>query len=388
MTQPLTAYLAPVIFDGEQSFHDHALLVESDRFVGIVAHSRIPTGVTIETLGHGTLAPGYVDLQVNGGGGVMFNDDPSPATLRIMAAAHVRLGATSILPTLITDTAEHVHTAIDSVEQAFEEGVDGIIGLHLEGPHLSPARKGAHDGTLIRSMSDSEHRLLLEATERLPALMLTLSPENVSAAQMRTLANAGVILSLGHTSASSADCQAAVENGVSCVTHLFNAMTQLGNREPGVVGAALSLGELNAGLIADGIHVHPQNMGIALRAKQGPGKIYLVTDAMACAGSETDNFILNGRRIERRDGRLTLEDGTLAGADLDLSMALRNIVDSTATPLKSALAMVTSIPASIIGREQESGYISVGRHADFIHLDERLKLTQVWQNGVPVNCDT
>ncbi len=388
MTQPLTAYLAPVIFDGELSFHDHALLVESDRFAGIVAHSRIPTGATIKIIGHGTLAPGYVDLQVNGGGGVMFNDDPSSATLRIMAAAHARLGATSILPTLITDTAEHVRTAIDAVEQALEESVDGIMGLHLEGPHISPARKGAHAETLIRSMSDSEHRLLLEATERLPVLMLTLSPENVSAAQMRTLADAGVILSLGHTNASSADCQAAVENGVSCVTHLFNAMTQLGNREPGVVGAALSLGELNAGLIADGIHVHPQGMGIALRAKQGPGKIYLVTDAMACAGSEADHFILNGRRIERRDGRLTLEDGTLAGADLDLSMALRKLIDSTGTPLKSALAMVTSIPASIVGQGQELGNISAGRRANFIHLDEHLKLTQVWQNGVPVNCDT
>ncbi len=384
MTAQLTAYLTPAIFDGKQSYSDHALMVESDHFAGIVAQSEIPSGVKIETLANGTLAPGYVDLQVNGGGGVMFNDDPSLVTLKTMVAAHTRLGATSILPTLITDSDKYIYAAIDAVEQAHVEGVEGIIGLHLEGPYLSPSRKGAHDESLIRPMSTGEHKLLLEATKRLPLLMLTLSPENVSAVQMRTLADAGVILSLGHTNASSDDCRAAVKNGVSCVTHLFNAMSQLGNREPGVVGAALALGELNAGLIADNFHVHSQSMGIALRAKQGPGKIYLVTDSMACAGSQVDHFILNSRRIERHNGRLILKDGTLAGADLDLSSALRNIVNCTGMPLDSALAMATSIPAGVIGRGQDLGYIAEGRRADFIHLNEQHKLTQVWQKGVPI----
>jgi len=385
MTEQLTAYLSPAIFDGEHIHHDHALLVESGCFTAIVARSDIPSGANMEKLGSGTIAPGFVDLQVNGGGGVMFNDDPSVVTLKTMVEAHACLGATAILPTLITDNAEHVQAAITAVEQAVSEGMVGIIGLHLEGPHLSPSRKGAHDESQIRPMTTKEHQLLLEQVERLPLLMLTLSPENVSTDQLRSLADAGIILSLGHTNASSADCQVAVENGVTCVTHLFNAMTQLGNREPGVVGAALSFGELNAGLIADTYHVHPQSMGIALRAKKGPGQIYLVTDAMACAGSKADFFFLNGRRIERNNGRLTLEDGTLAGADLDLSRAIFNIVNSTETPLYSALAMATSIPAEVIGCGQTYGTIAEGRPADFLHLDDELSLLQVWKNGVPVS---
>ena len=381
MTHSQTAFLAPAIFDGEIIYSNHAILVESDCFRGIVAENNIPVDARVEVFDKGTLAPGFVDLQVNGGGGLMLNDDPSVVTLGVMAKAHARLGATSILPTLITDTAEHVRAAIDAVEQARKQSIPGIIGLHLEGPHLSPARKGAHDESLIRSMSDADHRLLLEAAERLPLLMLTLSPENVTVEQISTLADAGVILSLGHTNVSFADCIEAVENGVSCVTHLFNAMSQLGNREPGVVGAALALGGLNAGLIADCIHVHPQSMSIALEAKQAPGKIYLVTDAMACAGSDVDHFILNDRRINRRNGRLTLEDGTLAGADLDLSTAVRNIVETTGTGLDFALAMATSIPAKVIGKKGETGHIIEGRKADFLLLDKDFTLSRVWQHG-------
>ena len=385
MTLSQIAYIAPSVFDGENYYRDHALLVESGRFSGIVTRNSVPADARIESFNKGTLAPGYVDLQVNGGGGLMFNDEPSADTLATMAQAHARLGATSILPTLITDTAEHVRAAIDAVEDACSQSVPGIIGLHLEGPHLSPARKGAHDESLIRPMSDADHALLIEAAERLPLLMLTLSPENVSAEQMQSLATAGVIVSLGHTSVGSADCAAAVENGASCVTHLFNAMTQMGNREPGVVGAALALGDLNAGLIADGIHVHPHSMSIALRAKQGPGKIFLVSDAMACAGSEIDHFILNDRRINRSNGRLTLEDGTLAGADLDLTTALKNIVTTTGTALDVALAMATSIPAAVVGKGDETGCIAEGLKADFVLLDDDLSLSAVWQSGEVVD---
>ena len=385
MTDNLKAYIAPAIFDGLRILEEQALLVESQLFAGIVPASDIPAGAITKKFAAGIIAPGYVDLQVNGGGGIMFNDDQSVSTLSMIAAAHLRLGTTSILPTLISDTADRVHSAIDAVEQALAEGTKGIAGLHLEGPHLSPKRKGAHAQSLIRTMSDDDLKLLTEAATRLPVLMVTISPESVSTEQMHALSSAGIILSLGHTNATGADCAAAVENGVSCVTHLFNAMSQLGNREPGVVGAALSQGRLSAGLIADTFHVHPETIGIALRAKRGPGKLFLVTDAMATAGSAIDHFILNGRRIERHEGRLTLEDGTLAGADLDLTTAVRNMTDVVGAPIQSALAMATSIPANIINKKQEIGHINIGQRADFILLDDQIRLARVWQNGALVS---
>jgi N-acetylglucosamine-6-phosphate deacetylase len=381
MSDSLQAYLAPAIFDGERILEAHALLVESGNFRGIVPAGDIPANADVEKIDQGTLAPGYVDIQVNGGGGIMFNDNQSAEALATIAAAHASLGATSILPTLITDTAERIRAAIDAVEQAIAQGIPGIAGLHLEGPHLSPKRKGAHAEPLIRSMADADLKLLMQAAQRLPVLMVTISPESVSSAQIQTLSSAGVILSLGHTTANYSDCVAAVDNGVSCVTHLFNAMSQLGSREPGVVGAALSLGNLSAGLIADTHHVHAQTISTALRAKRGPGQLFLVSDAMATAGSDIDHFILNGRRIERHDGRLTLEDGTLAGADLDLTTAVRNMTDIVGTPLPAALAMATSIPARIIGKERKIGHISKDNRADFILLDDHIQLARVWQNG-------
>ncbi len=381
MTDSVKAYLAPAIFDGERILEGYALLVDSQRFAAILPVSDIPADVVSEEFENGILAPGYVDIQVNGGGGIMFNDNQSVETLATMAAAHASLGATSILPTLITDTAERVSAAINAVEHAIVQGIPGIIGLHLEGPHLSPKRKGAHAEPFIRTMTDVDLELLRQAAQKLPVLMLTISPENVSTEQMLALNAAGVILSLGHTTADYSDCVTAVDNGATCVTHLFNAMSQLGNRDPGVVGAAISLGSLSAGLIADTYHVHPETIGTAIRAKRGPGQLFLISDAMAAAGSTIEHFILNDRRIERHGGRLTLEDGTLAGADLDLSTAVRNMTNIVGTTLQTSLAMATSIPASIVGREQEMGHINRGQSADFILLDDRLQLARVWQKG-------
>ncbi len=384
MTQRPQAYIAPTIFDGVQIFKECALLVQSQQFSGIVPIQDIPSDAVVNAFDRGILSPGYVDLQVNGGGGVMLNDEQSVSVLHTMASAHARLGATSILPTLISDTTERVRAAIDAVEQAILQKVPGILGLHLEGPHLSPKRKGAHSQSLIRSMTEADLQLLLEAATRLPVLMITVSPENVSAEQMQKLSSAGVILSLGHTTASSEDCAAAVSSGVTCVTHLFNAMSQLGNREPGLVGATLSHGELSAGLIADTYHVHPQTIGVALRAKQGPGKLFLVTDAMATAGSDDNDFTLNGRRIERHNGRLTLQDGTLAGADLDLTTAVRNMTEIVGLPFPTSLAMATSIPATVIKQHSVAGHIQQGQSADFILLEDPIRLAGVWRKGKPV----
>ncbi len=383
MTTPATAYLGARIFDGTALHVGRALIVEGGRVVGIVGMRDIPTAATRVSFDGGTIAPGFVDIQVNGGGGLMLNGAPTVDTLRVMAAAHARLGATTILPTLITDTPEVTRRAIAAVERAIVDGVPGIAGLHLEGPHLSQARKGAHDPALIRPMGAGDVEILCDAARRLPVLMVTLAPENVTSAQIRQLADAGIVLSLGHSDCSYPQALAAADSGVACVTHLFNAMSQLGNRAPGLVGAALNHGALSAGLIADLIHVHPVSLALALAAKQGPGRLFLVSDAMAVAGTELDGFTLNGRRITRRNGRLTLQDGTLAGADLDLATAVANVVGLDVAP-ERALAMATAIPAQVIGRGGECGALRPGRRADFILLRDDLSLDAVWRAGVSV----
>ncbi|MGI3186090.1 N-acetylglucosamine-6-phosphate deacetylase [Nioella aestuarii] len=369
MTENRTAYLCPRIFDGSAFHMEGALLVDGGRVVGIVPIGDLDDAIPRHVLTGGILSPGFVDLQVNGGGGVMLNDDQSVDALRRISKAHATLGATSILPTLITDSPEKTVAAIDAVEAAITADIPGIIGLHLEGPHLSVARKGAHEARFIRPMTDRDLAILTEAARRLPVLKMTVAVESVTPAQIRQLTDAGLIISLGHTEASAAQAKEAAAAGATCVTHLFNAMSQLGNREPGLVGTALSQPNLSAGLIADGIHVHPDSIGIALRSKTGPGSIFLVSDAMAVAGSDLQEFRLGTRRVLRTDGRLTLEDGTLAGADLDQLTAIRNLIRWGFADHATALAMATTAPAAVIGETGRLGCLGPGTWADFVHFD-------------------
>ncbi|MCV2869987.1 N-acetylglucosamine-6-phosphate deacetylase [Defluviimonas sp. WL0002] len=373
------AYTAARIFDGEH-LGPGALIVQDGHVVGIAPAA--PCDAKHVDLGQGTIAPGFVDLQLNGGDGVMLNDAPTVETLERMGKAHGGLGATTIFPTLITDTPEKTRAAVKATEAAVAAAVPGIAGLHLEGPHLSIARKGAHDPRLIRPMEGADVGFLADAARRLPRLMVTVAPESVKPEQIRALCAAGIIVSLGHTDADYDTCLVAVGAGARVATHLFNAMSQLGSRNPGLVGAALDCGGLSAGLIADGIHAHPAVIRAALAAKRGPGQIFLVSDAMATAGSGIVRFTLNGRQILRNDGRLTLEDGTLAGADLDLAGALRVMTRDVGLPLDRALAMATSVPAGVAGLHDRCGHLSPGRSADFVFLDQGLHLAGVWRRGV------
>ena len=334
------------MFDGTALHTDRDARFEDGIFTGYASAGNTNGAERIDLAGD-ILSPGYVDLQVNGGDGILFNDDPSVATLTRIAAAHRVLGATRILPTLITDTAEKTRAAIAAVQGAIARGVRGIAGLHLEGPHLSVARKGAHDARYIRPMTEVDLQMLLDAKAKLPVLMVTVAPESVSLDQVTALAEAGILVSLGHTDADFDTCTTYARAGACCATHLFNAMSQLNNRDPGLVGAALHCGTFSAGLIADGIHVHPASMRAAWASKARPGRIFLVSDAMAVAGTDMDSFTLDGREITRSDGRLTLADGTLAGADLDLTRAVSVLVNSVAIPVTDALAAATSIPAEL-----------------------------------------
>ncbi|MDA5094517.1 N-acetylglucosamine-6-phosphate deacetylase [Aliiroseovarius sp. KMU-50] len=337
------------IFDGTTLRDGFAMRFQDGHLTAFGPDTEVPRDGEEIDLDGDILSPGFVDLQVNGGDGVMFNDDPSIGTLRRMSSAHRRLGVRAFLPTLITDTAEKTQAAIAAVTDAISVGVPGIAGLHLEGPHLSTERKGAHDPSLIRPMEPDDLDTLLAAAEDLPVLKVTIAPENVSEEHVRVLSAAGVLVSLGHTNAGYDTCLNYFEAGARCVTHLFNAMSQLGNREPGLVGATLAYGNVSSGLIADAVHVHPETMRAAWQAKTGPGQIFLVSDAMAVAGTDCTEFTLGGRCIRRGDGVLTLPDGTLAGADLDLTKAVRTVVKKVGLPIETALRAATNVPAVLAG---------------------------------------
>jgi N-acetylglucosamine-6-phosphate deacetylase len=342
-------------FDGATLAGPATAQFDGDDFAGAFGTDHHLQGAAEIDLGGDILFAGYVDLQVNGGDGILFNSAPHCDGLRRMAKAHRRLGTTVFLPTLITDTPEVTRAAIAATQDAVAAQVDGIAGLHLEGPHLSLARKGAHAGGLIRPMTEQDLAVYLDAAASLPCLKLTIAPENVTEDQVAQLARAGVILSLGHTDADYDTCLSYFKAGVRATTHLFNAMSQLNSRAPGLVGATLGTGSVSAGVIADGVHVHPQSLRAAWDAKKGPCGLFLVTDAMAVAGSDITEFDLGGRRITRKNRVLSLADGTLAGADLDLTRAVQVMVEDVGISLIEALRAATSIPAALIGLRYGQG---------------------------------
>ncbi|MCV3206601.1 N-acetylglucosamine-6-phosphate deacetylase [Mesorhizobium sp. YC-39] len=372
------------IFDGDD-WHDDAALVVRDGLVeAIIPKGAIPSGIDRIETGGGMLAPGFVDLQVNGGGGVMVNDHPNVASIETICRAHAPFGTTALLPTLITDTPDITAAAVAAGVEAARQKVPGFLGLHLEGPHLSIARKGAHDPTLIRPMTDADQAALIATRRKLPVLLTTIAPESVEAARVSVLAEAGIVVSLGHSDTSYATARAFAEAGATMATHLFNAMSQIGNREPGLAGAALDIGTFNAGIIADGIHVDPATMAIALRAKKGAGRIFLVTDAMATIGTDMTSFTLNGRTIYRKDGSLRLADGTLAGADLDMITAVRYVHRAVGLELGEALRMASLYPAEAIGQAHRLGRFANGTAADIVALSDDLEVKGVWIGGAKV----
>jgi N-acetylglucosamine-6-phosphate deacetylase len=372
------------IFDGTDWHGGQALLIEDGKVKAISDPAHIPAGTEqIDT--HGALiVPGFIDLQVNGGGGVMLNDDQSAEGIARICAAHAKFGTTALLATLITDTREITAAAIAAGRDAKAKKVPGFLGLHLEGPHLSVARKGTHHPALIRPMEEIDLERLLALKGEFDGLMITVAPENTTEDQVRQLAAAGFTVSLGHTNTAYETAEAYVKAGARTATHLFNAMSPLENRTPGLVGAAINLGSLYAGIIADGFHVHPASMSIALRAKQGPGKIFIVSDAMSTIGTDLTGLMLNGRQIYRKDGRLTLADGTLAGADIDMLSSVRFIHEKIGLPFEEALRMASLYPAEAIGVADRKGQLKPGLDADFVVLTKDHAMQGTWIGGTQV----
>ncbi|KKB81100.1 N-acetylglucosamine-6-phosphate deacetylase [Devosia soli] len=380
----LLAVFGARIFDSQAWHDDAALLIEFGEVAGIVRQSDIPAHATRVDLEGGMIVPGFIDLQVNGGGGVLFNNDPSLHTIRTICSAHAQFGTTALLPTLITDTVAVNIAAIAAGVAASTAQVPGFIGLHLEGPHLSLARKGTHDAALIRPMDESDLDRLIEAAANLPNLLCTVAAETVSPEQIARLSEAGAIVSIGHSDANYSDVSEAFAAGATMATHLFNAMSQIGNREPGVVGAVLDHPHVYAGLIADGIHVHPASIGVALRAKRGDGRVFLVTDAMSQTGTDIQTLTLNGRLITRADGALRLADGTLAGADLDMIDAVNFMVDVMELSIDESVRMASLYPAEAMGLSDTYGHLHSGARASFVHLSEDRAVQATWIDGVEV----
>ncbi|MFC7399326.1 N-acetylglucosamine-6-phosphate deacetylase [Chelatococcus sp. GCM10030263] len=372
------ALIGAEVFDGRTRHHDQALIVEDGQILGLSPARDIPADFTTVDLDGGLLTAGFVDLQVNGGGGVQLNAKPTAEGIRAIAAAHARHGTTALLPTVITDDPVVTYGAVTAVRQAIDEGVPGCLGLHMEGPFLSPERKGAHDPAHLRSLNEGE-QLRLTRTG-LPHLLVTVAPEVVGPEQIAALVAAGITVSIGHSNAGYDEVMAAAAAGARCVTHLFNAMSPLTSREPGVVGAALASEQLWCSIIADGHHVHPATLAAAMRAKRGL-PFFLVSDAMATAGSEKNSFTLNGRKVTRKDGRLTLEDGTLAGSDLVMLSAVRFMVETVGVGLEEALRMASLYPAMALGISTRYGRLMPGRRADILHLGDDLDVRGVWIGG-------
>ncbi len=373
------AVAADHVFDGVVLHRDAAVIIEGARIVGLAPRSAASASMATRDLPDGAwLAPGFIDVQVNGGGDVLFNDEPTVAGIRAIAAAHRKFGTTALLPTFITDTPEKTKTAVAAVQELV--GVDpGVLGIHLEGPFLSPERPGVHDPRYIRMPTAADGAAL--AAPRRGVTVVTLAPERAPKGFIRRLASAGVRICLGHSMATYAETRAAMAEGLTGFTHLFNAMRPLGSREPGPIAAALESPDAWFGMIVDGAHVDPAMLRLALR---GAARPMLVTDAMPPVGGRRSGFALYGDEITVRDGQCMRSDGTLAGSMLSMAAAVRNCVRLLDAPLETALRFASAHPASFLGLGDRLGRLAPGYRADLVAIDPgTMEVLDTWIAGRP-----
>jgi len=355
-----------------------AVRLQAGRIAGVGPAETLSSGAQVRDLEGGLLLPGFIDTQVNGGGGVLFNELPTVEGAARIGAAHRKFGTTGFLPTLISDDLAVVASAVEATRRAMAAGVPGVLGLHIEGPFLNARRKGIHDASKFRALDEDAFTLLtsLDAGRTL----VTLAPESVPGDMILRLSRAGVIVAAGHTNASYTTMHHALAQGVTGFTHLFNAMSPLTSREPGVVGAALDNIEAWCGVVVDGKHVDPVVLKLALRCRPAE-KFMLVTDAMPCVGSAETSFMLQGKHITVRSGACYDDYGTLAGSNLDMASAVRNAVDLLGLDLAAAVGMASHNPAQFLGLGHELGRIAVGYRADLVLTDERLNVLETWIGG-------
>lgn len=370
--------VAPRLFDGERWHENCAVSFANGLIIRVGGPAGVDAASSLDVLPPGTiLAPGFVDLQVNGGGGVLLNDQPDAASVRTIIAAHRGFGTTGLLPTLITDVPEKLCQLAAAGPDIAR--IPGVLGLHLEGPFLNPRRKGIHPEAAVRAPRDDDVAAIFAIARQLPVLV-TLAPECVPAGFIAELVAKGVRVAIGHSEATAVQVTAALDEGATAVTHLFNAMSQMTPREPGVVGTALDDRRIISGIICDGVHVASANLRTAFRAV-GRERLALVTDAMPSVGSASATFMLQGRSITLQEARLTDSDGTLAGAHLSMIGAVRNAVALLGASLADALVMASLTPARLLGMEHERGFIKPGYAADFTAFTGDFEMRGTWVAG-------
>ncbi|WP_298395514.1 N-acetylglucosamine-6-phosphate deacetylase [Sphingobium sp.] len=372
------ALVGAAIVQPEGIANDGALLIEDGRIVGVVARDAAPAGYETVALAGGWLLPGFIDTQVNGGGDVLLNDRPDVAGIRAIAQAHRRFGTTGLLPTLISDDAAVVDAAIAAGEAALAQGVPGVLGVHIEGPHLNPVKKGIHDAAKFTAIDPKVLERLTRPT--IGRRIVTLAPELAPPGAIQALHDAGVLVAAGHSLADYDQTVAALREGLTGFTHLFNAMTQLGSREPGMVAAALLDRGSHFGLIVDGLHVHPAALRVAIAARGLDGAM-LVTDAMPPVGGAQDSFTLMGQPIHVVDGTCRGPDGTLAGSALSMAQAFRNAMDMMGCSMVEASRMASGNPARFLRLADQTGAIAPGLRADLVHLDGDRRVQRSWISG-------
>ena len=371
------AVAADHLFDGTTLHDDCAALIEGGEIAQLVGRDNIARGVRVHALPAGAwLVPGFIDVQVNGGGDVLFNDEPTPAGIAAIAAAHRRFGTTTLLPTLISDTPEKMRAARDAVSEAMRSN-PSVLGVHFEGPFLSPDRPGVHDPRMLRRPQARDLELLTGSPDGV--VLVTLAPEVVPDGFVAALTRAGVKVSLGHSMATYVQTRAALAEGLTGFTHLFNAMRPLASREPGPIAAALESENCWFGMIVDGVHVDPAMLRLALRGRAHP---MLVTDAMPPVGGRRDSFMLGGRAITAAPTGCTRDDGTLAGTTLDMATAVRNTVQLLQVPLTDALRAAAAEPARFLGLAHRLGHLAPGCRADMVALDAKnIRVLATWVAG-------
>jgi N-acetylglucosamine-6-phosphate deacetylase len=377
ITESRHALAADQVFDGEILHRDAAVVIEGARIRSVTPRCDLPSAMPVCVMPPGTwLAPGFIDVQVNGGGDVLFNDMPTTEGILAIVAAHRRFGTTGLLPTLISDSTQKMQSAIKAVDTLVMRE-PGVLGIHLEGPFLSPEKPGAHDSRFFRMPTDEDKMLL---SPRQGSMVVTLAPERVPPDFIKELTSAGIRVSLGHSMATYGETRAALAEGATGFTHLFNAMRPLTAREGGLIAAALENSDIWFGLIVDGIHVDPAILRLALRSS---GRPMLVTDAMPPVGGVRQRFTLAGEEVTVQDGRCVRNDGTLAGAMLDMSSAVRNCVRLLGVPLESALRFASTHPAEFIGLGHELGRLAPHYRADIVAIDPNdFRILETWVAGV------
>jgi N-acetylglucosamine-6-phosphate deacetylase len=373
----MKALIGARIFDGERLRDDCALVLEGDWIAALTKVDDRPRGGEEVDLGGGILAPGFIDWQINGGGGVLFNAEPTVEGIAAIASAHRRAGVTGFLPTVVTDAPRVLTQALAAAREA-QKRVPGALGVHVEGPFIDSRRKGVHPPEFIRPMREEDADALIAA--RAGAMVVTLAPASVPLERIARLAGAGIVVSLGHSDATAEEAESVFGAGASAVTHIYNAMSQLSSRAPGVVGAALADPRIVCGLIADGEHAHAAAYRAAIAAK-GAHRVALVSDAMPPAAGGPDVFELQGRRMTRVGHKLVAEDGTLAGAAITMRDAVDYVVRTLHIPLPEALMMATLTPARLLGVDDRIGRLKPGLRADLVHLTDDLQVAEVWAGG-------